>query len=102
MSIKNFVDDSIAKNKVVIFSKTWCPFCKRVKALFTDNFPDVELHVVELDERDDGDAIQQYLYEKSSQRTVPNVFVNNQHVGGNDDTTASFKSGKLAKLIAAE
>ena len=28
-----------------------------------------------LDEREDGDAIQQYLYEKTGQRTVPNVFV---------------------------
>lgn len=28
-----------------------------------------------LDEREDGDAIQQYLYEKTGQLTVPNVFV---------------------------
>ena len=28
-----------------------------------------------LDEREDGDSIQQYLYEKTGQRTVPNVFV---------------------------
>lgn len=28
-----------------------------------------------LDERDDGDSIQKYLFEKTSQRTVPNVFV---------------------------
>jgi len=100
MSVKQFVDDSIAENKVIIFSKSWCPYCKKVKGLFNDKFPDIKPHVIELDERDDGDSIQQYLHEKSGQRTVPNVYVNQQHIGGNDDTQADFQSGKLTQLIA--
>jgi len=99
-NVKKFVEDSIAENRVVIFSKSWCPYCKRVKGLFSDNFPDVKAHVIELDERQDGDPIQQYLHEKTGQRTVPNVFVNKQHIGGNDDTTKLFQSGRLAQLIA--
>jgi len=100
MSIKQFVDNSIAENKVTIFSKSYCPYCKRVKGLFSDNFPDVKFHVIELDEREDGDPIQKYLYEKTGQRTVPSVFVNQQHIGGNDDTTASWESGQLSELLA--
>jgi len=98
---KQFVDKSISDNKVIIFSKSWCPYCKSVKALFKNNFPNIRLQVVELDERSDGSSIQQYLREKTGQSTVPSVFVNQQHIGGNDDTTASFKSGQLRKLIAA-
>jgi len=102
MSVKKFVDDCIAENKVIIFSKTWCPYCKRVKALFSTNFPDIKPVVVELDERDDGNPIQEYLNEKTGQRSVPNVFVNKKHVGGCDDTTKSFETGELGKLITAE
>jgi len=99
MDVKQFVEDSIAAKKVVIFSKTWCPFCQAVKALFEENFPGVERHIIELDKREDGSAIQDYLGEKTRQRTVPNVFVNKQHVGGHDNTVDSLDSGELRKLI---
>ncbi|KAF8971895.1 thioredoxin-like protein [Flammula alnicola] len=101
MSVKQFVEDSIANEKIAIFSKTWCPYCKRVKSLFATEFPDVKATIYELDELDDGSAIQEYLYQKTGQRTVPSVFVNKQHIGGNDDTQAFFKSGQLTKLIEA-
>ncbi|KAF9476938.1 glutaredoxin [Pholiota conissans] len=102
MSVKQFVEDSITSNKVVIFSKTWCPYCKKVKTLFAEKFPDVQPAIYELDEREeDGSAIQDYLYQKTGQRTVPSVFVGATHIGGNDDTQASFKQGELQKLITA-
>ncbi|KAF9562288.1 glutaredoxin [Agrocybe pediades] len=102
MSVEKFVEDTIKENKIAIFSKSWCPYCKRVKKLFSEEYPDVTPKVHELDEMDDiGEAIQKYLYEKTGQRTVPSVFVNNTHIGGCDDTTAKFKSGELGRLIKA-
>ncbi|KAF5312111.1 hypothetical protein D9619_002434 [Psilocybe cf. subviscida] len=100
MSAKDFVESTIADNKVVIFSKSWCPYCKKTKALFAEKFKDVTPLILELDERDDGSDIQNYLLSKTEQSSVPNVFVSQQHVGGNDDTQAAFKSGKLQELIA--
>ena len=41
---------------------------------------------VELDEMDDGADWQDELLAQTGQRTVPNVFINGQHLGGNDDT----------------
>ena len=55
--------------------------------------------VHELDEMPNGYAIQDELYRKTGQRTVPNVFVRGQHIGGNDDTQAAYMSGKLQKLL---
>lgn len=55
--------------------------------------------VVELDERADGGAIQQALARMTGQRSVPNVFVQGQHIGGNDDTQAAAQSGKLQQLL---
>jgi len=101
MSPKELVDKTIIDNKVAIFSKSWCPYCRRVKALFKEHFPAVTPFVVELDERDDTDAVQDYLKEKTGQRSVPNVFIDGKHIGGCDDTFASFKKGELAKLLEA-
>ncbi|KAF8079330.1 thioredoxin-like protein [Lyophyllum atratum] len=99
MTVKELVDSTIQNKKVAIFSKSWCPYCKKAKAVFDREFPDVEKEIIELDERDDGDAIQAYLLEKTGQRTVPNVFVDGEHIGGNDDVQAGWKSGRLTKLI---
>ena len=36
---------------------------------------------------------------KTQQKSVPNVFVKQQHIGGNDDTQAAAKEGKLQELL---
>lgn len=47
----------------------------------------------------EGGSIQNALAQMTGQRTVPNVFVNGKHLGGNDDTQASFRSGALAQMV---
>ena len=46
---------------------------------------------------DDGPAIQDALQEITNQRTVPNIFINHQHIGGNSDLAA--KAGQLSALL---
>ncbi|KAJ7062038.1 thioredoxin-like protein [Mycena amicta] len=99
MAVKELVETAIADNKIVIFSKTYCSYSKRSKALFAKQFPDEKPAIFELDEREDGDDIQSYLLSRTGQSTVPNVFVNTQHIGGNDDTQAAFRAGKLTTLV---
>ncbi|KAJ7911443.1 glutaredoxin [Mycena leptocephala] len=99
MSVKEIVENAIDSNKITIFSKSWCPYCKKAKALFAEHFPEEKPLVIELDERADGDDIQDYLATKTGQTSVPNVFVNKQQVGGNDKTQAAFKSGELQRLV---
>lgn len=45
----------------------------------------------------DGSDIQSALAEETSQRTVPNIFINKKHIGGNSDLQA--KSGELPGLL---
>lgn len=59
-----------------------------------------EFFVIELDEVEDGDAIQDYLAQKTGQRTVPNIFIKQQHIGGCDDLLRIKASGQLQKLLA--
>ncbi|RID73759.1 hypothetical protein BRARA_B00887 [Brassica rapa] len=92
-----FVKKTISSHKIVIFSKSYCPYCRRAKSVFSelDQVP----HVVELDEREDGWNVQSALGEIVGRRTVPQVFINGKHIGGSDDTVEAHKSGELAKLL---
>jgi len=92
-----FVKSSVASDKVVIFSKTTCPFCRKTKDLF-DGL-DVKYTSVELDEMDNGPDVQDALLDSSGQRTVPNVFIGGVHLGGNDDTQNAAASGKLQEML---
>ncbi|EIN14345.1 glutaredoxin [Punctularia strigosozonata HHB-11173 SS5] len=100
MAVKDTVESTIADNKIAIFSKSWCPYCKRAKELFRKEFPDEQPKIIELDEVADGAAIQDYLQDKTGQRSVPNIFVNQKHVGGCDDVHALYGGGKLKQLVA--
>ncbi|GJE86291.1 glutaredoxin [Phanerochaete sordida] len=101
MAVKDTVESAISGNTITIFSKTWCPYCKRAKTLLTSEFPNVQTQIVELDELDEGAAMQDYLYQKTSQRSVPNIFINQKHVGGCDSVVALNSQGKLASLVGA-
>ncbi|KAI0783338.1 glutaredoxin [Abortiporus biennis] len=99
MAAKELVEAAVSENKITIFSKTWCPYCKRAKALFASKYPGVATKIYELDELDDGAEIQNYLAEKTGQRSVPNIFVNQKHVGGCDDIVSLESKGQLAPLV---
>ncbi|CAM9165777.1 unnamed protein product [Heterosigma akashiwo] len=97
MSAADFIESEINSKDIVVFSKTFCPFCSSTKQLFSGM--NVDFTVIELDQRGDGGEIQKALLDKTGQRTVPNVFVKGTHVGGNDDTQAAARSGKLNELL---
>ncbi|CAL9231017.1 unnamed protein product [Arabidopsis halleri] len=93
----DFVKKTISSHKIVIFSKSYCPYCRKAKSVFRelDQVP----YVVELDEREDGWSIQTALGEIVGRRTVPQVFIDGKHIGGSDDTVDANESGELAKLL---
>ncbi|KAJ6829001.1 glutaredoxin-C8 isoform X1 [Iris pallida] len=97
---KSFVRKTVSAHDIVIFSKSYCPYCRRAKGVFQElkKVP----YVVELDEREDGSDIQDALAKIVGRRTVPQVFIHGKHLGGSDDTVEAYASGKLAKLLDIE
>ncbi|KAI9022681.1 thioredoxin reductase 1 [Hyaloraphidium curvatum] len=94
-AVKAFVDGS----DVAVFSKSWCPYCAKVKALFDAN--KIKYSLVELDKlpEDKMDAIQDHLKSMTGIRSVPQVFVHGAFFGDSGQTAAKFTSGELeAKL----
>ena len=94
----DFVNSEIEGSKVVIFSKSYCPYCTKAKELFSSLNAE-GTKVYELDNMDNGADIQKALLDLTGQRTVPNIFINKKHLGGNDDAQAAYRSGKLQQMI---
>ena len=95
----SFVRKTIASHSIVIFSKSYCPYCKRAKKVFQDLGE--KPFVIELDQREDGSQIQDALNELVKKRTVPQVFIDGDHLGGSDDTQEAFRSGRLKKILGS-
>ncbi|KAJ3107451.1 thioredoxin reductase [Phlyctochytrium planicorne] len=94
---KETVQKYIADNHVMVFSKSYCPYCRKAKALL-DSL-NVKYTAVELDTMNEGNDLQNALAQLSGQRTVPNIYIEGQHVGGCDDLHAANSSGKLKTLL---
>jgi glutaredoxin 3 len=96
---KEMILSKNAENPVMVYSATYCPYCTEVKSLFQKL--KVDAKVIEVNNLEDGDAVRAGLTEITGSRTVPQVFIGGNHVGGCDDTLAAFKSGELKNLLAS-
>merc|ERR1711877_72021 len=83
------------RQQLAVFSKSYCPYCKATKSLLSEL--GAKPYILELDQVDDGADIQDALQEMTKQRSVPNVFINKQHMGGNSDLQA--KKSELPQLL---
>jgi glutaredoxin 3 len=81
--------------KIEVYSTAVCPYCVSAKNLLKAK------GLEWTDVRIDTDAAQRdaMLTRSGGRRTVPQIFVNDQHVGGFDDLVAADRSGKLAQLL---
>ncbi|VVD01191.1 uncharacterized protein LOC126977549 [Leptidea sinapis] len=95
--LQNFIKGAVAQDKVVVFSKSYCPYCKLAKDVFVKVKQPIKVY--ELDEREDGNEIQETLAQITGFRTVPQVFINGNCVGGGSDVKALFDSGKLQPML---
>ena len=97
--ISQMIDEINASNEVVIYSKTYCPYCRAAKQLFHESMPSVQVKVVELDREAEGLVMHQTLMAKTEKRTVPNIFVQNHSIGGNDQVHQAYRDGTLHRLL---
>ena len=91
--VEGFVNNVI-RSPVVVFSKTYCPYCIRMKEMLSEAGVK-DLHVIELDMRDDSSEVQDVLLRMTGARTVPRVFIGGKSVGGTADVEALINSGQL-------
>jgi glutaredoxin 3 len=80
--------------KVVVYSTAQCPYCRLAKELLTARNIAFEEIRVDLD-----DNKREEMMRLSNRRTVPQIFINDQSIGGYDDLAALVKAGKLNDLL---
>ncbi|KAB8310226.1 glutaredoxin 3 [Rahnella sp. BCC 1045] len=80
--------------KIEIYTKATCPYCHRAKALLNSkgaSFDEIAI---------DGDAdTREKMIARSGHSTVPQIFIDGQHVGGCDDLHALDARGGLDPLL---
>ncbi|MEB3309675.1 MAG: glutaredoxin 3 [Snowella sp.] len=83
--------------KVEVYTWSSCPFCIRAKALLNKKNVDFTEYCIDGDE-----AARAVMAERANgRRSLPQIFINNQHIGGCDDLHALEYGGKLDPLLAA-
>ncbi len=80
---------------VEIYTQDWCPYCSRAKALFDKK--GVAYREIEAP---NGSAARAESIERSGGiTTVPQIFIDGQHIGGCDDLMALERAGKVDPLL---
>ena len=81
--------------EVEIYSSMYCPFCHRAKRLLSTK--GVEFKEIDVDR--DSARRAEMVERAKGRRTVPQIFIDGQHVGGCDDLYALDQAGKLDPLL---
>ena len=79
---------------VTLYVSDWCPYCQRAKGLLTQK----QVAFSEINVEDDA-KLRAEMIARSSQRTVPQIFIGDKHVGGCEDLFELDRSGELDRLI---
>ncbi|MEA5565659.1 MULTISPECIES: glutaredoxin 3 [unclassified Anabaena] len=83
--------------KVEIYTWMTCPFCIRAKNLLTQKGVEFTEYSIDGDE-----AARAKMSERANgRRSLPQIFINDRHVGGCDDIHALEAKGKLDELLAS-
>ena len=87
----------MAGTDIVMYTKQWCPFCAKTKALLRAK----GLEWSELDVTRD-EALQAEMVERSGRRSVPEIFLGGELVGGYDDLARLNATGELDRRLGRE
>ncbi|MFQ5787865.1 MAG: glutaredoxin 3, partial [Thermodesulfobacteriota bacterium] len=79
---------------IEIYTKDWCPYCAKAKALLKSK----GLSYKELDVTTAHD-LQQEMIERSGRRTVPQIFIDGESIGGYDDLANLNATGELDRKL---
>ena len=81
---------------IVLYTKGYCPYCHRAKALLkakgVKSFTEYDLEV-------SPHKFDEMRRRSHGARTVPQIFINGDHIGGSDDLAALNRAGHLDALL---
>ena len=81
--------------KITIYTGPMCNYCEAAKRLLTRN--KVEYKEIDISKVDG--AMDEMIKKANGKRTIPQIFFDDQHMGGYDDVRAIEKENKLQELL---
>lgn len=83
--------------RIEIYTKAFCPYCVRAKRLLAAKGAAFEEYDITLG----GPKRQEMIQRANGRTTVPQIFIDDRHVGGCDDMMDLERDGRLDPLLAA-
>ena len=84
-------------NAVTLYTTSWCPYCARAKALLERK----GVAWTEINLEDEPQRRAEMVARSGGQRSVPQIFIGDRHVGGSDELRDLDVSGELDQLLGA-
>lgn len=81
--------------KVIIYTKSICPYCVKAKNLLDRK----KIAYSEIDVASSDEIRQEMIMKANGRMTVPQIFINDLHIGGCDDLYQLESEGKLDPLL---
>jgi glutaredoxin 3 len=94
--IRHSVAEVTQMPKVEIYTQPWCPFCERALHILSTKSAAFQ----EIDAPHGSAAREDAKRRSGGRTTMPQIFINDQHIGGCDDLMALDRAGKLDSLLA--
>ena len=82
--------------RIEMYVKTFCPYCYRAEKLLDSKGVEYETY-----ELNSAGLRQEMIQRANGRTTVPQIFIDDHHVGGCDDLYALDREGKLEQLLKA-
>ena len=79
--------------KIEVYSKDWCPYCKKAKAFLKSK--GLDFKEIDINEENNYEVMQ----ERTGNKTVPQIIINDQSLGGYDDIIALENKGEFNEII---
>ena len=80
---------------IIMYSGPMCNFCEAAKRLFARN--NIEYNIIDISSKE---GLRDEMIKKANgKRTIPQIFFDDQHIGGYDEARALEKENKLQDLL---
>jgi glutaredoxin 3 len=84
----------MADDPVLMYAKSWCPYCDRARALLTSK--GVQFNEIDIEAQPEQ---REEMIRRSGRDTVPQIFIGERHIGGSDELHELDAAGGLDPLL---
>lgn len=94
---ENATSKGLMMANITMYTTAYCPYCNNAERLL-EHKGVTDINKIRIDEEPEK---RMEMMEKTGRRTVPQIYIDDQHIGGFDDLRALDLSGELNSLLAA-